>query len=127
MGGGIIGCATAMALGKRYPNMKMALLEKEPKLGKLRNSLPIYLCCFMFYYIRTKLGARCFPVEVLNNKRKVQKMFRRFCKVALKQHKNTDKSIIHISLRLILIHCAVGMEPVTKWEHATVIFIAVEK
>jgi L-2-hydroxyglutarate oxidase LhgO len=33
VGGGIVGCATAMALGKKYPNLKMALVEKEPKLG----------------------------------------------------------------------------------------------
>jgi L-2-hydroxyglutarate oxidase LhgO len=35
VGGGIVGCATAMDLAKRFPAMKMALLEKEAELGKL--------------------------------------------------------------------------------------------
>ncbi len=33
VGGGIIGCATAMQLKQKYPNMKMILVEKEEKLG----------------------------------------------------------------------------------------------
>ncbi|XP_021944142.1 L-2-hydroxyglutarate dehydrogenase, mitochondrial isoform X5 [Folsomia candida] len=32
VGGGIVGCATAMALSGTYPNLKMALLEKESLL-----------------------------------------------------------------------------------------------
>ncbi|XP_035704551.1 L-2-hydroxyglutarate dehydrogenase, mitochondrial isoform X4 [Folsomia candida] len=34
VGGGIVGCATAMALSGTYPNLKMALLEKESLLAK---------------------------------------------------------------------------------------------
>lgn len=34
VGGGIVGCATAMELAKKYPKMRMAVLEKENKLGE---------------------------------------------------------------------------------------------
>ena len=33
VGGGIVGLATARETALRYPSMKIALLEKEPRLG----------------------------------------------------------------------------------------------
>ena len=33
VGGGIVGLATARETALRYPHMKIALLEKEPRLG----------------------------------------------------------------------------------------------
>lgn len=35
VGGGIVGLATAREVAMRYPNMKIALVEKEKQLGKL--------------------------------------------------------------------------------------------
>lgn len=36
LGGGIIGCATARELLLRHPKLRVALVEKEDGLGKLR-------------------------------------------------------------------------------------------
>ncbi len=33
VGGGIVGLATARETALRYPHMKIALVEKEPRLG----------------------------------------------------------------------------------------------
>ena len=33
IGGGIVGLATAMALGRRFPQARIVLLEKEVELG----------------------------------------------------------------------------------------------
>jgi L-2-hydroxyglutarate oxidase LhgO len=42
VGGGIVGCATAMQLQQKYPKMKMVLVEKEAELGSCVILLIIY-------------------------------------------------------------------------------------